>query len=137
NESSAIITSMNLYEFSQINNNEMGVFIERDVEPELYSDTYEEAQRLIRISEEVRLAAETIEKAAGEPAADPVPETADDEKLTTSRLARERNLKTNELLDKLVGAGLLENDGTKHSLTEAGKSAGGEFRFSKKYGPYF
>ncbi len=62
NESAAIITSMNLYEFSQVNNNEMGVYIERDVEPELYRNTYEEAQRLIRVSEEIRLAAETVEK---------------------------------------------------------------------------
>ncbi|MGB5736436.1 MAG: phospholipase D family protein, partial [Thiohalocapsa sp.] len=57
NERAAIITSMNLYDFSQVNNNEMGIHVDREQEPELYRDTYEEAQRLIRISEEVRLAA--------------------------------------------------------------------------------
>ena len=62
NESAAIITSMNLYDFSQVNNNEMGVFIKRDEEAELYRETYEEAQRLIRVSEEVRLSAEKVEE---------------------------------------------------------------------------
>jgi hypothetical protein len=62
NESAVIITSMNLYDFSQVNNNEMGVFIKRDEETELYRETYEEAQRLIRVSEEVRLSAEKVEK---------------------------------------------------------------------------
>ena len=35
NEQTCIITSLNLYEFSQINNNEMGVLIERDADGEL------------------------------------------------------------------------------------------------------
>lgn len=138
NEESAIITSMNLYEFSQVNNNEMGVFIEREKEPDLYRDTYEEAQRLIRVSEEIRLAAETVEKTneSDEPAAG----TGDEEeplKLTTSKLAKELGCKTQELLEKLMARGLLEGDAGKPSLTDAGKAAGGEFRYSKKFGPYF
>ena len=43
NESSCIITSLNLYEFSQVNNNEMGVYVFRDDDPEMYKDAYEEA----------------------------------------------------------------------------------------------
>ncbi len=64
NEESAIITSLNLYEFSQVNNNEMGVLIRRSEDTELYRDTYEEAQRIIRISEEVRISLEKIEAEA-------------------------------------------------------------------------
>jgi phosphatidylserine/phosphatidylglycerophosphate/cardiolipin synthase-like enzyme len=60
NENEAIITSMNLYEFSQVNNNEMGILIEKSKEPELYKDVYDEAQRLIRISDELIV---TVEKA--------------------------------------------------------------------------
>jgi phosphatidylserine/phosphatidylglycerophosphate/cardiolipin synthase-like enzyme len=59
NEKEAIITSMNLYEFSQVNNNEMGIYLERDKDAELYRDLAEEAQRLIRISEEL---VTTVEK---------------------------------------------------------------------------
>ncbi len=43
NEESCIITSLNLYEFSQVNNNEMGVFLSRQSDAELYRDAYEEA----------------------------------------------------------------------------------------------
>ena len=47
-ESAAIITSMNLYEFSQQNNDEMGIHVSREEEPELYQEIEEEAQRLRR-----------------------------------------------------------------------------------------
>jgi len=139
NESSAIITSMNLYEFSQVNNNEMGVFIERDKEADLYKDTYEEAQRLIRVSEEIRLAAETVEKVkeAEEQSPAAAAEEEESEKLTTSKLAKELGCKTPELIEKLIAKGLLEGDPGKPNLTESGKAVGGEFRYSKKFGPYF
>lgn len=58
NENEAIITSMNLYEFSQVNNNEMGIYIEKSSDPELYKDIYDEAMRLIRISDEIVVSVE-------------------------------------------------------------------------------
>lgn len=61
NENEAILTSMNLYEFSQVNNNEMGIHVEKIADPELYKDIYEEAQRLIRISDEIVI---SVEKAS-------------------------------------------------------------------------
>ncbi|MBP8000788.1 MAG: phospholipase D family protein [Chloroflexi bacterium] len=60
NEREAIITSMNLYEFSQINNQEMGVYVTKADDPELYEDIYGEARRLIRISEEIRVSVEKV-----------------------------------------------------------------------------
>ena len=62
NESSCIITSLNLYEFSQVNNNEMGVYLSREDDAKMYRDAYEEAQRIIRISDEVRISLEKIDK---------------------------------------------------------------------------
>ena len=47
NEEMCIITSLNLYEFSQVNNNEMGILIQRSEDGQLYKDAYEEAQRII------------------------------------------------------------------------------------------
>ena len=133
-EHAAIITSMNLYDFSQINNNEMGVYIQREQEPELYQDAYEEAQRLIRVSEQVRLSAEPVEE-PGRAKGDGSP--GGYEKLTTSKLAKALGIRTAELTDTLVARGLLRRDGDQLSLTDAGKQAGGEFRVSKKHGPYF
>jgi phosphatidylserine/phosphatidylglycerophosphate/cardiolipin synthase-like enzyme len=60
NEELCIITSLNLYEFSQVNNNEMGILIRRADDGQLYKDAYEEAQRIIRISDEVRISLERV-----------------------------------------------------------------------------
>jgi hypothetical protein len=122
-----------------VNNNEMGVFVDRDEESDLYRETYEEAQRLIRVSDEVRLSAEKVEQPKDE-TQEPAAESADEgafEKLTTSRLAKVLGVRTAELNDKLLNAGLLERDGENFKLTAKGKDAGGEFRVSKKFGPYF
>ena len=132
NEELCIITSLNLYEFSQVNNNEMGVLIRRADDAELYREAYEEAQRIIRVSEEVRISLERVT-----PEAEPK-STGDDDatKLTSSKLAQKLGMKTNELLDKLVSERCLEMKDGKHILTTMGKDAGGELRGSK-FGPYF
>ncbi|MDG9782989.1 phospholipase D family protein [Metapseudomonas otitidis] len=134
NEEICIISSLNLYEFSQVNNNEMGVLIERSEDTDLYRDAYEEAQRIIRISEEVRISLERIASEAEKE------EDAGDEKttkLTTSKLGQRYKLKTAELIQKLVELGYLETKDGKEYLTASGKEIGGEFRVSPKFGPYF
>ena len=133
NEELCIITSLNLYEFSQINNNEMGVLIRRADDADLYKDAYEEAQRIIRISDEVRI---TLERVTTEPE-DKSDADEKSEKLTSSKLAQKLGIKTNEFTEKLVTSGLLELKEGKHYLTAKGKEVGGEFRMSSKYGPYF
>jgi phosphatidylserine/phosphatidylglycerophosphate/cardiolipin synthase-like enzyme len=132
NEELCIITSLNLYEFSQINNNEMGVLIRRADDTDLYKDAYEEAQRIIRISEEVRI---SLERVAHEPENKSDPEESLG-KLTTSKLAQKLGLKTSELNEKLVAPGHFELRDGKHYLSTKGKEAGGEFR-TGAHGPYF
>ena len=46
---------LNLYEFSQVNPTTDKVLIRRADDGELYCDAYDEAQRIIRVSEEVRI----------------------------------------------------------------------------------
>ena len=138
NEENCIITSLNLYEFSQVNNNEMGVLISRSQDSDVYKDAYEEAQRIIRISDEIRISLEKVSKANGDQPVQTEDATDDaTSKLTSSKLAQKHKLKTQELLDKLTACGYLTSNDGKMSLTEKGKEAGGEFKFSKKYGPYF
>lgn len=60
NENEAIITSMNLYEFSQQNNNEMGIYITKAQDTDLYNATLEEVQRLLTISEEIRVSVKKV-----------------------------------------------------------------------------
>ena len=134
NEELCIVTSLNLYEFSQVNNNEMGVLIRRSEDAELYRDAYEEAQRLIRISDEVRISMERVPQQADESKGDDEDGGA---KLTSSKLAQKLGLKTPALIEQLVESGFLEQRDGKHYLTTQGKDAGGEFRMSPKFGPYF
>ena len=152
NENECIITSLNLYEFSQVNNNEMGVLIYRNEDAKLYADTYEEAQRIIRISDEVRM---SLEKVTGyEGAADdkttsnntntnanadinvaikPTAEIAapNYSKLTTAKLAKELGFKTQELNDKLLAAGYVQEQEGELVLTDAGRAAGGTSKKGK------
>ena len=58
-------------------------------------------------------------------------------RLTTSKLAKALGLKTAELTERLIARGLLELRDGKTYITATGKEAGGEFRMSPKFGPYF
>lgn len=132
NEELCIVTSLNLYEFSQINNNEMGILIQRSEDTELYRDAYEEAQRIIRISEEVRISMERIMSETEKKS-----EEDSSEKLTSSKIAQKIGMKTGEFIEKAINSGCLESRDGKYYLTAKGKEAGGEFRMSQKFGPYF
>jgi phosphatidylserine/phosphatidylglycerophosphate/cardiolipin synthase-like enzyme len=144
NEELCIITSLNLYEFSQVNNNEMGILLRRSDDGELYRDAYEEAQRIIRISDEVRISMERVigdGTATSESREESELKSDDGDeatgKLTTSRLAAKLGLKTAELTSRLVEGGFLELKAGKPYLTELGKKSGGEWRKSSKFGSYF
>ena len=139
NEELCIVTSLNLYEFSQVNNNEMGILIRRSEDADLYRDAYEESQRIIRISDEVRISLErvaAVEESTDAEQEDGQEDAGDVGRLPTSKLARKLGMKTAELLDKLVAIGHLELKEEKPYLTDLGKAAGGEFRMSR-HGPYF
>lgn len=64
NEEEALVTSMNLYEFSQVNNNEMGIYVTKTSDPELFKDIYAECQHLIRSADEVQISVEKVKKDA-------------------------------------------------------------------------
>ena len=55
NEHEALLTSMNLYEFSAVNNDEMGIIVSREKDPELYKKIRKESMWLIRTSEDIRV----------------------------------------------------------------------------------
>lgn len=129
NEEVAIITSLNLYDFSQVNNNEMGILLNRGDDADCYRDAYEEAQRIVRVSDEVRIAMEVVDKS--EPSTEEG-ETEDDtgnmSKLTSAKLAAKLGIKTSDFMERAVSSGHLEPKGSMFYLTELGKNAGAEFR---------
>jgi hypothetical protein len=127
----------------------MGIFASRIEDPEVYRDTFEEAQRIIRISDEVRMSVETVQKekkdtATNKPSkpkkvtsVDDSPTVSNNAKLSTSKIAVKLKMKTGEFLASLVESGLLIEKDNKHHITEQGKQAGGELKVSKRYGDYF
>lgn len=146
NESECIISSLNLYEFSQVNNNEMGILIRKYEDNEVFKDAYEEAQRIIRISDEVRITLDEIKTDITPSESFAVDKDVESNvyienskftKLTTAKLATKLGFKTPETFEKLIAKGYLTlNDNGKHSLTDWGKAIGGEFR-TGQYGMYF
>lgn len=141
NESMCIVTSLNLYEFSQVNNNEMGILIQRAEDAQLYKDAYDEAQRIIRISDEVRISLERVPnttQTSPEVQADAADaEPAAGGKLSSSKIAQRRGWKTAQLLERATATGLLALDGDRHVLTAKGTEAGLEFVPKSRFGPYF
>lgn len=139
NEEACIITSLNLYEFSQVNNNEMGVLARRSEDRELFQDAYDEALRIIRISDEEQAPQAVQSAPAVEHNISATPDAEPDAggKLTTSKLARKLGIKTNEVLERAVVAGYLLLQGEQHSLTKQGSDAGVEFIAKSRFGPYY
>lgn len=125
NENECIITSLNLYEFSQINNNEMGILISRDADNQLYSDAYEEAQRIIRISEEVRMSVDKVNEMST------TSENKEYGKITIAKLASQLGMKTPELSAKMIENGYLQEIAGELRLTQLGSEKGGEEKRGK------
>ena len=75
-ERAALITSMNLYEFSQQNNLEMGVLVDRTQSEDLYRQIYDEAQHILRLSDEIRVKVTPVSE---EPEGDTPTEAAPEE----------------------------------------------------------
>jgi len=116
----------------------MGISVRKYEDDEVFKDAYEEAQRIIRISEEVRI---SLDEVKANPNTEDLGQTDEEanafSKLTTSKLAAKYKIKTADLLEKLVDKGFLKlNDTGKHFLTDQGKSIGGEYHPSQ-YGGYF
>ncbi|WP_026435985.1 phospholipase D family protein [Acidovorax sp. JHL-9] len=140
NEEMCIITSLNLYEFSQVNNNEMGILIKRSEDGQLYKDAYEEAQRIIRISEEIRISMERVVDPPNEVASSSDPSEEAEQpgsKLPSGKLAQKLGMKTGDLLSRATEQGYLALNGDKHVLTGKGEQAGIEYVAKGRFGPYF
>ncbi|MCT7358598.1 phospholipase D family protein [Thalassolituus pacificus] len=137
NDRYAIISSLNLYEFSQVNNNEMGLLIDRAADTDAFIDTFEEVSRIFRISEAVSFG-DNIEEPEDNASQDEQEEDSSDheQKLTTSKLAKKYKMKTPEALIRLCELGYLELRDDRHYLTDKGKDVGGEFRLGR-HGIYF
>lgn len=126
NQHTALIGSMNLYEFSQVNNHEMGVLLTTKEDEQAIKDTLDEAKQIIAASDIVQGDLESLESQ------DEDIQELVAAKLTASKKGKQYNLKKKEFLDAMTKHGYLELRGKNHYATEKGKTFGIEF----KKGPY-
>ena len=136
NEKAAILTSMNLYEFSQVNNNEMGVYIEKEKDPVLYKDIYDEVQRLIRVSDEIIVSVEKAQPTLETKNEDQsTPLKTDFKLLSTTAMSKELGLSSKELFGKFESLKWIERRNSDWLLTSLGKGKGAQTKKSQ-YGDY-
>lgn len=132
-----IVTSMNLYDFSQVNNNEAGIGVHRTQDKLVYVDACKEAQRLVRISEDMKITPSNIpQQKNGTPSASA--QDFDYAKLTTTRLAAYVGKSTHDMFRLLIKNGCLQIVDGKEELTEKGRTKlGGEKRMGRDGTYYF
>lgn len=142
NESEAIITSMNLYEFSQVNNNEMGIYVVKETDPTLYNEIYEEVKRLIRISDEIIVSVEKAPTKTVTPTNDHKQETVaikniahDGKYFSATALSKELGISAKELQHKFEKLKWIEKKNDEWVLTSVGKNKGAQMK-KGQYGEY-
>jgi len=159
-ESEGIITSMNLYEFSQVNNNEMGLLFTRDSDSDAYYDALKEAKRLSRLSRvepswrrnktrsdnkrqhnspsyrprNVEDAEFTIAPKRSEITTH---SQGSEEKLSTTQLAAHKNVSPDVLFRRLEELAYIKLVNGNWHLTPLGRSYGGKQKYNKRLGAYF
>lgn len=132
NENEAIVTSMNLYSFSQQNNDEMGIHVSKENDPELYNDISTEALRLLTISEEIRVSVKKVEKKAEETkiVEKQIEKSSNDysnsKYLTTKELSQKIGLSSRKVNALLVDTDLMYKKDDDWFYTKKGKHFGGE-----------
>ncbi|MDQ3200232.1 MAG: phospholipase D family protein [Verrucomicrobiota bacterium] len=137
NEQFGIVSSLNLHELSHAKSNEIGVLVSKDDDEELFQSLADEADRIIRISDEVRMSFEKVRPISEENSPNGAEDQESAGKLSTSRLAKKLGLKTQELTNHLVHLGAIEIHEGRKQITPLGRRLGGELRVSARFGPYF
>ena len=130
NEDEAIVTSMNLYSFSQQNNDEMGIYVKKKNDPELYNDILNEVQRLLTISEEIRVSVKKVDKEKKQKTDEPIAKIVEKKKPTTKLCTTKELSEFTGITSRNINSWLTENkfmykkDGD-WITTKKGKEIGG------------
>lgn len=144
NEKEAIITSMNLYMFSQQNNVEMGIYISKEKDEELYKQVATEVDRIKRGSEHRTISVQKVEKVQSE-LHNEIPKTKEimptvksnysGKFLSATALSKELGISSKDLTHKIEKLKWIEKKNDEWILTSLGKSKGAEIK-KGQYGDY-
>ena len=144
NEKEAIITSMNLYMFSQQNNVEMGIYISKEKDEELYKQVATEVDRIKRGSEHRTISVQKVEKVKSEPinqapakqeVVAPTKSNYSGKYLSATALSKELGISSKDLTYKIEKLKWIEKKNEEWVLTSLGKSKGAEMK-KGQYGEY-
>ena len=108
----------------------MGVLIDKNNDSQLYADTYEEVLRIIRISEEEGLSADTEKPITNHEQSTTEIKTKprNYDKITTAKLAEKFGIDNYEFTKMLADNGYIELKGKNTFLTDKGREVGGEVK---------
>jgi len=139
NEKEAILTSMNLYMFSQQNNVEMGIYISREKDEELYKQVAAEVDRIKRGSEHRTISVQKVEpkkvEAQVRQAPPPSAPSANGKYHSVTALSKEMGISSKELTAKLEALRWIVRSNDSWELTSLGKDKGGQMR-KGQYGDF-
>jgi len=144
NEKEAIITSMNLYMFSQQNNVEMGIYISKEKDEDLYKQIATEVDRIKRGSEHRTISVQKVEKEKTEQYKEdskkqeyavPTKTNFTGKYLSATALSKELGISSKDLTNKIEKLNWIEKKNDEWVLTSLGKSKGAEIK-KGQYGDY-
>jgi len=132
NEKEAIVTSMNLYSFSQQNNDEMGILVKKSENPELYAEILNEAMRILTVSEEIRVSVKKVLKKPDFNKKTEIKTNSNGKKYTTKEISKETGVSSRKVNSFLTDNKLMYKKDDDWNLTKKGKEFGG----TEKTGQY-
>lgn len=144
NEKEAIITSMNLYMFSQQNNVEMGIYITKEKDEELYKQIATEVDRIKRGSEHRIISVQKAENKKHEQQNEPTTSITsehikaishDGKYLSVTALSKELGITSKEIITKFEKLNWIIKKNEEVLLTIEGKSKGAQIK-KGQYGEY-
>jgi phosphatidylserine/phosphatidylglycerophosphate/cardiolipin synthase-like enzyme len=141
NEKKMIISSMNLYEFSQVNNREMGILIERDIESDtpVYDDAWKDIDSILNNADDfsyMEAPKETVEVKNSIASPQLGQQTPYKGKfLSATALSKALGISSKDLQSKIEKLQWIEKVNDQWVLTNLGLSHGAELK-KGQYGDY-
>jgi phosphatidylserine/phosphatidylglycerophosphate/cardiolipin synthase-like enzyme len=135
NEKEAIITSMNLYMYSQQNNVEMGIYISKEEDKELYEQIQKEVDKIKRGSEHRTISIQKVESKPEKISPQikiEKPDISSSRYLSATALSKETGISSKELLSKFENLKWIEKKNEDWEITILGAKKGAQ----KKKGQY-
>jgi len=139
NEKEAILTSINLYMFSQQNNVEMGIYISKEKDEELYKQIAAEIDRIKRGSEHRTISVQKVEakkpEAPVKPVAVPAGTSGSGKYHSVTAMSKEMGISSKDLFARSESCRWIVRSNDTSELTSAGKDKGGQMR-KGQYGDF-